>query len=153
MSMSSWTAYSTWTPQKARLFDGHYLRNHSTLDIDVLGYIGIVQHKEHSPESRTFHLGHLVYNYVYVGRDSLVGLANHYGLNGRGFKCHWWWNYPCCPDQPRVPPRHGYNDLSGSHSARRVILTTRLLEPGCERLETVPHPPFCACTGMLWDDL
>ena len=31
-------------------FSGHYLRNLSTLDIGVLGYIGIVQHKEHSPE-------------------------------------------------------------------------------------------------------
>jgi len=29
---------------------GHYLRNRSTLDIGVLGYIGIVQHKEHPPE-------------------------------------------------------------------------------------------------------
>ena len=29
---------------------GQYLRNRSTLDIGVLGYIGIVQHKEHSPE-------------------------------------------------------------------------------------------------------
>ena len=29
---------------------GHYLRNRSTLDIGVLGYIGIVQHKEQSPE-------------------------------------------------------------------------------------------------------
>ena len=48
--MASWTAYSTWTPQKPTLFDGHYLHNHSTLDIDVLGYIGTVQHKEHSPE-------------------------------------------------------------------------------------------------------
>ena len=28
----------------------HYLRNRSTLDIGVLGYIGIVQHKEHPPE-------------------------------------------------------------------------------------------------------
>ena len=28
----------------------HYLRNRSTLDIGVLCYIGIVQHKEHSPE-------------------------------------------------------------------------------------------------------
>ena len=37
-------------PQKPTLFDGHYLRNRSTLDIGVLGYIGIVQHKEHSPE-------------------------------------------------------------------------------------------------------
>jgi len=48
--MASWTAYSTWTPQKPTLFDGHYLRNRSTLDIGVLGYVGIVQHKEHSPE-------------------------------------------------------------------------------------------------------
>ena len=48
--MASRTAYSTWTPQKPTLFDGHYLRNSSTLDIGVLGYIDIVQHKEHSPE-------------------------------------------------------------------------------------------------------
>ena len=48
--MASRTVYSTWTPQKSTLFDGHYLRNRSTLDIGVLGYIGIVQHKEHSPE-------------------------------------------------------------------------------------------------------
>ena len=48
--MASRTAYSTWTPQKPTLFDGHYLRNLSTLDIGVLGYIGIVQHKEHTPE-------------------------------------------------------------------------------------------------------
>ena len=48
--MASRTAYSAWTPQKPTLFSGHYLRNRSTLDIGVLGYIGIVQHKEHSPE-------------------------------------------------------------------------------------------------------
>ena len=36
--------------QDVTLFSGHYLRNRSTLDIGVLGYIGIVQHKEHSPE-------------------------------------------------------------------------------------------------------
>ena len=35
------------------LFSGHYLRNRSTLDIGVLGYIGIV-YKEHSPE--VFHI-------------------------------------------------------------------------------------------------
>ena len=34
--------YSTSTPQKPTFFDGQYLRNHSTLDIGVLGYIGIV---------------------------------------------------------------------------------------------------------------
>jgi len=32
------------------LFSGHYLHNRSTLDIGVLGYIGIVQNKEHFPE-------------------------------------------------------------------------------------------------------
>jgi len=32
------------------LFSGHYLRKRSTLGIGVLGYIGLVQHKEHSPE-------------------------------------------------------------------------------------------------------
>ena len=48
--MGSRTAYSTWTPQKPTLFDGHYLRNRSPLDIGVLVFIGIVQHKEHSPE-------------------------------------------------------------------------------------------------------
>jgi len=38
------------TAVKVSKFSGHYLRNRSTLDIRVLGYIGIVQHKEHSPE-------------------------------------------------------------------------------------------------------
>ena len=31
-------------------FSRHYLRNRSTLDIGVLGYIGVFQLKEHSPE-------------------------------------------------------------------------------------------------------
>jgi hypothetical protein len=38
------------TRKKSTLFSGHYLRNHSTLDIGVLGYIGILLHKEHIPE-------------------------------------------------------------------------------------------------------
>jgi len=38
------------TAVKISNFSGHYLRNRSPLDIGVLGYIGIVQHKEHSPE-------------------------------------------------------------------------------------------------------
>ena len=42
------------TAVKVSNFSGHYLRNLSTLDIGVLGYIGIVQHKEHSPE--VFHI-------------------------------------------------------------------------------------------------
>ena len=33
---------SRWNRKKTALFSGHYLRDRSTLDIGVLGYIGIV---------------------------------------------------------------------------------------------------------------
>jgi len=39
---SSADRYSAWIRQKTTLFSGHYIRNRSTLDIDVLGYIGIL---------------------------------------------------------------------------------------------------------------
>ena len=64
--MASRTAYSAWTPQKPTLFDGQYLRNRSTLDIGVLGYIGIVQHKEHSPEVLSIPPGTLCIHFFYV---------------------------------------------------------------------------------------
>ena len=51
--MTSRTEYCTQTPNKPSLFDVQYLRNHRTLDIGVLGYIGIVWPKEHSPEVRS----------------------------------------------------------------------------------------------------
>jgi len=63
--MASRKAYSTWTPQKPTLFDGHYLRNRSTLDIGVLDYIGIVQHKEHSPDVLSISPGTLCI-FVYI---------------------------------------------------------------------------------------
>jgi hypothetical protein len=43
-------SYSSWTHQKTTLFSGHYLCNPSTLEIGVLGYIGILYHKEHHSE-------------------------------------------------------------------------------------------------------
>ena len=55
------------TAVKVPNFSGHYLLNHSTLDIGVLGYIGIVQHKEHSPEVLSIHPGTpCIYVYIYV---------------------------------------------------------------------------------------
>jgi len=38
------------TAVKVSNLSGHYLRNRSTLDIGVLGFIGILSHKEHPPE-------------------------------------------------------------------------------------------------------
>ena len=34
--------YSTWNHKKTTLFSRHYLRNRSTSDIGVLGYIGVL---------------------------------------------------------------------------------------------------------------
>ena len=48
-------------------FSGHYLRNRSTLGIAVLGYIGIVQHKEHSPEVLSIPPGTpCIYKFIYI---------------------------------------------------------------------------------------
>ena len=52
------------TSVKVSDFSGHYLRNRSTLDIGVLGYIGIVQHKEHSPEVLALPPGTPVYHII-----------------------------------------------------------------------------------------
>ena len=38
------------TADKVSNFTGHYLPNSSTVDIGVLGFFGIVQHKEHPPD-------------------------------------------------------------------------------------------------------
>ena len=38
------------TAVKVSNFTGDYLQNRSTLDIGVLGFFGIVSHKEHPPE-------------------------------------------------------------------------------------------------------
>ena len=81
MSMASRTAYSTWTPQKLTLFDGHYLRNRSTLDIGVLGSIGIVQHKEHSPEVLSIPPG----TPVYSGRSYILQTKVVTMVNGKSF--------------------------------------------------------------------
>ena len=65
------------------LFSGKYLRNHWTLDIGVLGYIGIVWPKEHSPEVRSFPPGTpcvYIYIYLFIYRHFDVLIASHTGL-------------------------------------------------------------------------
>ena len=50
-SFNMYLVINKWvTAVKVSNFSGHYLRNNWTLDIGVLGYIGIVWPKEHSPE-------------------------------------------------------------------------------------------------------
>jgi hypothetical protein len=45
-----------WNRKKTTLFSRHYLRNRSTSDIGVLGYIGVLYLKEQSPE--VWHIPH-----------------------------------------------------------------------------------------------
>ena len=75
------------TAVKVSNFSGHYLRNRSTLDIGVLGYIGILEHKEHPPEfwhippgtpcivfnNLKFTLKHLKRSYIFRSYDHPQG--------------------------------------------------------------------------------
>jgi len=70
------------TAVKVSNFSGHYLRNRSTLDIGVLGYIGIVQHKEHSPEVLHIPPGTLC---IYIVRTYI-------SLNSGTCSCEWFVN-------------------------------------------------------------
>jgi hypothetical protein len=39
-----------------------------------------------------------------VGRDSSVGTATRYGLDGRGIESRWWRDFRARPDLPWGPP-------------------------------------------------
>ena len=54
------------TAVKVSNFSGHYLRNRSTLDIGVFGYIGYFNIRNTLLKSGTFLLGHPVYIYIYI---------------------------------------------------------------------------------------
>jgi hypothetical protein len=92
---------------KVSNFSGQYLRNHWTLDIGVLGYIGIVGPKEHSPEVRSsppgtpciyiykvvIELSYVDYVLVPVDAGFLVEVI-HFGLWGIYYSCiccHLWY--------------------------------------------------------------
>jgi len=64
-SITSRTEYSMQTQKKSTLFSGQYLRNHWTLDIGVLGYVGI-DLRNTLPKLGPFLLGHPVYVCVCV---------------------------------------------------------------------------------------
>ena len=62
-----------WDRKKPPLFSGHYLRNRSTLDIGVLGYIVIPYYKEHSPEVWHIHPGTFCIYCILAGLRVTVG--------------------------------------------------------------------------------
>jgi hypothetical protein len=54
----------------------HYLSNRSTLDIGVLGYIGILYHKEHTPEVWHIPPGTPVYIYRHTHTHTHTQIVN-----------------------------------------------------------------------------
>jgi hypothetical protein len=70
--------------------------------------------KKMSPLSKRF--GGLKHNFIklfydiLLGRDSAVGLATRYGLNGPGMNSKWGRDSCICPDRPWSPPSLLYNE-------------------------------------------
>jgi len=68
---------------KVSNFFGQYLRNHRTMDIGVLGYIGIVWPKEHSPEVWSVPPGTpCVVNNVCVGNNLWINYVTQHISEG-----------------------------------------------------------------------
>ena len=49
------------------------------------------------------HIGFCMYHTLYVGRDSSVGIATVYGLDGLGIES-WWQRYFPHPSRPALGP-------------------------------------------------
>jgi hypothetical protein len=69
--------------------------------------------------------------HVYVGsRDSSVGIATRYGLEGPGIESQWGEIFRTYPDRLRGPPSLLYNEyrvFPGGTGGRGVMLTTHPL--------------------------
>jgi hypothetical protein len=70
---------------KVSNFSGQYLRNHWTSDIGVLGCIGIVWPKEHSPEVRSFLPGTpCIYLHTYTHTHTHTHIHTHTHTHTKG---------------------------------------------------------------------
>jgi hypothetical protein len=78
--------YSTWNRKKTTLFSGHYLRKLSTLDVGVLGYIGILNIRNTLPKFGTFLLGHPVYTHIHKQNASATARAQVLSVSSSGRK-------------------------------------------------------------------
>ena len=80
------------TAVKVPNFSSHYLRNRSTLDKGVLGYIGTVWSKEHSPEvSHIPPVTPCIYIYIYIYIYTHTHTHTHIHIH----KCHILYVYVC----------------------------------------------------------
>jgi len=84
-----------------------------------------------------------------VGRDSSVGIATRYGLDGSEIESRWRWDFPH-PSRPALrptqPPIQWVPGPSRGYSGWGVALTTHHLAEVKERVELYIYSPF----GPSW---
>ena len=81
-----------------------------------------------------------------AGRDSSIGIAIHYGLDGPGIKSRWGWTLPCRPDRPQGPPSLLYNGYPVFPEGKATeACSWQFAVRGC--------PALCDCRGMPWVDV
>jgi hypothetical protein len=86
-------------------------------------------------------------------RDSVEGIATHYGLEGPGIESRWGEIFRTCPDQLRGPPSllyNGYWLFPWGKGGRGVMLTTHpLLVPRLRKSWTIPPLTLWVLLGLL----
>jgi hypothetical protein len=86
-------------------------------------------------------------------RDSVVGIATRYGLEGPGIEPQWGEIFHIHPDRLRDPPSllySGYRVFPGGKGGRGVMLTTHpLLVPTLRKSWTIPPLALWVLLGLL----
>jgi hypothetical protein len=95
---------------------------------------------------------------MYVGsRDSVVGIATRYGLEGPGIKSRWGEIFHTYPDRLQGPPSllyNGYWVFPGVKGGRVVMLTTHpLLVLRLRKSWGIPPLIQWVLLGLLWGTL
>jgi hypothetical protein len=105
-----------------------------------------------------------MYIYIYIhthththtyiwSRDSSVGIATRYGLDGPGIESRWAEIFRTYPDRLRGPPSllyNGYRVFPGGKGGRGVILTTHpLLVPRLRKSWAIPPLTLWVLLGLL----
>jgi hypothetical protein len=86
-------------------------------------------------------------------RDSVVGIATGYGLEGPGIESRWGEIFRTYPDRLRAPPNllyNGYRVFPGGKGGRGVMLTTHtLLVPRLRKSWAIPPLTLWVLLGLL----
>jgi hypothetical protein len=86
-------------------------------------------------------------------RDSSVGIATRYGLEGPGMEYRWGESFRTYPDRLRGPPTllyNGYRIFPGSKGGGGVMLTTHFLPvPNSRKSWAIPPLTLWVLLGLL----